>query len=198
MVTKLIIGLGNPGTKYGKNRHNVGFQVVDRLQTTDYSDAPWEENKKFNAVVSRPKTVDILLAKPQTFMNESGKAVAKLVGWYKIDSNDIYVIHDDLDIRLGGYKIQFGRGPRLHYGVQSIEKTLGTEGFWRVRVGVDNRLAPEGADVPEAKASSWRTPGERYVLQDFTEEEEKILDGVINKIIADLNLIAQLPNSPIA
>lgn len=158
----------------------MGFRVVDRLQTTDYNQTQWEEDKKFQAVICRPKTVDIILAKPQTFMNDSGRAVGKLVNWYKIEPNDIYAIHDDLDIPLGSYKIQKGKGPRLHYGVQSIEKALGTEDFWRVRVGVDNR-----------KAEARRTPGEQYVLQDFTEEEQEIVDEVIDKIIKELSPIAQ-------
>lgn len=189
---KLIIGIGNPGQKFKNNRHNIGFRVVDVLAEAQSSKLKTQNyNSKLKSEVFQVE--DTLLAKPQTFMNASGEAVAKLVNWYKIDPSDIYVIHDDLDIRLGGYKIQKGRGPRLHYGVQSIEKALGTEDFWRVRVGVDNRKAPEGADVPEAKANSWRTPGEQYVLQDFTEEEQEIVEEVINKIITELKPITNNP-----
>lgn len=187
---KLIVGLGNPGTKYGKNRHNVGFMVVDRLQTIDYSDTPWEEDKKFNSsLITITSPYPLIFAKPQTFMNASGEAVGKIVNWYKIEPNDIYVIHDDLDIPLGQYKIQKGKGPRLHYGIQSIEKALGTEDFWRVRIGVDNRKVPEVSKVPKV-SKVWRTPGEQYVLQDFTEEEQETVNEVINRVITEMRPIA--------
>ncbi|MDO8503957.1 MAG: aminoacyl-tRNA hydrolase [bacterium] len=189
MVTKLMIGLGNPGIKYENNRHNVGFMVVDALSETQNSNV--KSQNYLSTLSSRPKgnsklksevlqIGDTLLAKPQTFMNSSGEAISKLVNWYKIEPNDIYVIHDDLDIPLGNYKIQYGRGPRLHYGVQSIEKALGREDFWRVRVGVDNR-----------KAEARRTPGEQYVLQDFTAEETETVNGIIGKIVEELKPIIQ-------
>jgi len=84
-------------------------------------------------------------------------------------STDLYIVHDDLDIKLGEYKIQKGKGPKVHKGINSIEKALGTDDFWRVRVGVDNR------------DSNNRTPGEQYVLQDFTSEEKEILDKVLDE-----------------
>lgn len=184
---KLIIGLGNPGKKYENNRHNVGFHVAEALAiklSGDGAIKQWRDDKKFGSSLL---TLDssLILAKPQTFMNDSGRAVAKLVNWYKIEPNDVYVIHDDLDISLGAYKIQKGKGPRLHYGVQSIEKALGTEDFWRVRIGVDNR------------SNENRTPGEQYVLQDFTEEEMETVNEVIDKIIKELSLIIQSSNNPI-
>ncbi|KKR12226.1 MAG: Peptidyl-tRNA hydrolase, partial [Candidatus Woesebacteria bacterium GW2011_GWA1_39_21b] len=122
---KLIVGLGNPGEKYENTRHNVGYKVADSLRSTVDSDCEWEENRKYKAVVCRLKAVDILLAKPQTFMNSSGVAVRKLIDQYKIKLADIWVIHDDLDLRLGEYKIQLGVGPKLHYGIKSIEGKLG-------------------------------------------------------------------------
>ncbi len=189
---KLIIGLGNPGTKYENNRHNVGFRVVNALATKLQRDQAikWEANGKLDSsLITITSPYPLILAKPQTFMNSSGEAVAKLINWYKVEPDDLWVGHDDLDIPLGAYKIQKGRGPRLHYGVQSIEKALGTEDFWRVRIGIDNRRAPEGTDVSKPEARSWHTPGEQYVLQDFTEEEQEIVDEVINKIIAELKPI---------
>jgi PTH1 family peptidyl-tRNA hydrolase len=173
-MTKLIIGLGNPGEKYKNNRHNVGFLVADRLQSTVYGQYKWEENNKFQAVVCKPSAVDIILAKPQTFMNSSGTAVQKLVNFYKVNMPDLWIIHDDLDIKLGQYKIQQGHGPKLHYGIQSIEKELGTENFWRVRIGVDNRSSED------------RIPGEEYVLQNFKEDEIEVRDRVIREVIAEL------------
>jgi PTH1 family peptidyl-tRNA hydrolase len=158
---KLIIGLGNPGEKYKNTRHNAGVVVIDKLQK-----------------INLPK--GILVKKSSVFMNESGAFIKNLIGQYKIDPSDLYVIHDDLDIPLGSYKIQFGVGPKVHNGVNSIEREIGTKDFWRVRIGVDNRKNTGGPSF--AKASE----GKEYVLQDFTSEERKILDKTIRKLLIDL------------
>jgi PTH1 family peptidyl-tRNA hydrolase len=151
---RLIVGLGNPGRKYQNTRHNTGFLVVDQLKSR-ISDG-------------------FKIFKSDEFMNESGSFVKKLVDRYKIDLNNLYVIHDDLDIRLGEYKIQFGKGPKDHNGILDIEQKLGTKDFWRVRVGVDNRPL------------DGRPMGEEYVLQNFTEEERKILDKVIKAVCHEI------------
>ena len=140
---KLIVGLGNPGEKYKNTRHNVGFIVIDELKdrllmlkskpTTQY----FEKDRKFNSEILVLN--DVILSKPQTFMNDSGRAVKSLSTYYHVPSTKIRIVHDDLDIRLGDFKIQKGVGPKLHYGVASIEESLGTPDFWRVRIGVDNR-----------------------------------------------------------
>lgn len=108
-------------------------------------------------------------------MNESGGFVKKLTDTYHLSPNDIYIIHDDLDIKLGEYKIQFGKGPKDHNGILDIEDELGTKDFWRVRVGVDNRPL-DGKPM-----------GEEYVLQNFSDEERKILDLTIKKIVNELS-----------
>ena len=164
---KIVVGLGNPGKEYQNNRHNVGFMVVERL-----AEMGWET--KFGAEVSR--VGDTLLVKPQFFMNKSGEVVAKIINFYKVDLSGLFVIHDDLDIRLGDFKIQFGVGPKVHYGINSIEGSLGSMGFWRVRIGVDNRPVGEA-----------RTPGDEYVLADFSDEEKIIVDGVIEKAVKEIN-----------
>lgn len=156
---KLIVGLGNPGDKYKGNRHNVGQMVLDGIQRSGIRD----------------QRSEIRLLRPETFMNESGVAVRKAMNFYKLGVEDLIVIHDDLDIRLGEYKIDMARGPKQHNGVTSVEEELGTKDFLRVRVGVDNRVGE-------------RTPGERYVLEDFTDEERVILDGVIEKIVDELKM----------
>jgi PTH1 family peptidyl-tRNA hydrolase len=115
-----------------------------------------------------------VLVKPQTFMNQSGKAVKKLIDQYKIESSDLWVIHDDLDIALGDYKIQKGKGPKLHKGIESIEEKIGKTDFWRVRIGIENRSA-------ENKIS-----GETYVLQDFTEKEIEVIIPTIAKISKEI------------
>lgn len=154
---KLIIGLGNPGEKYKNNRHNVGHMLIDSI--------------------SNKPIPNIQTFKTNTFMNNSGDFVKKQMDFYKVRPSDIYIVHDDLDIPLGQYKIQLGKGPELHYGIQSIESALGGKDFWRVRIGVDNRPT-----TPKAS----RAKGEDYVLQDFTKEEQKILENVYAKIRDDL------------
>ncbi|MEJ2347711.1 MAG: aminoacyl-tRNA hydrolase, partial [Patescibacteria group bacterium] len=137
---KLLVGLGNPGEEHKNNRHNVGFMVVDELfllikpgSETKY----FSMQKKFDTEIF--KSGEVILVKPQTFMNSSGKAVKKILDHFKIKTSDLWVIHDDLDIPLGDFKIQKGKGPKLHKGVMSIEKELNKSDFWRVRVGVENR-----------------------------------------------------------
>jgi PTH1 family peptidyl-tRNA hydrolase len=120
-----------------------------------------------------------VVKKSDVFMNKSGGFVKKLVDKYKLNPSDLYIIHDDLDIPLGSYKIQLGTGPKVHNGVNSIESELGTKDFWRVRVGVDNRKPDD------------RVQGEEYVLQDFSEDERKTLDGVIEKICKETNHLLQ-------
>jgi len=151
---KLIIGLGNPGERYKNTRHNAGFLVADELKK-----------------IKLPEGV--VVKKSDMFMNESGSFVKKIVDKYKSDLSNLYIIHDDLDIPLGSYKIQFGVGPKVHNGVNSVEEELGTKDFWRVRIGVD----------PTSRGAS---RGEVIVLEDFTDEERKMLDLTIKKVLIDL------------
>lgn len=176
---KCIVGLGNPGEKYSKNRHNIGFMVVDALATR-MVDGQWSMAKKFSAEIFQTK--EMLLIKPQTFMNDSGVAVSKICQFYKIDLTDLYIVHDDLDIQLGNYKIQHGKGPQVHNGLLSIEEKLGSDRFWNVRVGVENREVRGNKGVP----------GVVYSLQDFTAEERQIVTGVIGKIVSELRAVVSL------
>lgn len=147
---KLVVGLGNPGSSYLNTRHNAGFLVVDALQ--------------------KIKLPDMILRKSDTFMNESGSFVKRMVDQYKLNLKDLYVIHDDLDIKLGEYKIQFGKGPKDHNGLKSVDESLGTDQYWHIRIGVDNR---PGDNKPL---------GIEYVLQDFTKDERETLDKTINEV----------------
>jgi len=174
---KLVVGLGNPGEKYVGTRHNVGFWVVEMVfrQVQDvWQVQDWKESAKFDGFVAKGK--DVVLLKPSTFMNESGRAVAAAAHFYKLKPEDIYIIHDDLDIRLGSYKIQLGKGPRKHYGIASVEKTLGTCEFWRVRVGVESREVVGNKGVP----------GMEYVLKKFTNPERKLVGEVGGEVIDEL------------
>lgn len=164
---KLIVGLGNPGDQYKNTRHNVGFMFMDVL--AGRLNEKWTFDKKSNAEII--KTQKFLVAKPQTFMNSSGEAVGYLTHYYKITPSNVYIVHDDLDIPLGQYKIDFAKGPKVHGGINSIIDHLHTDDFWRVRIGVDNR-DPDN-----------RILGEEYVLQPFLKEEKEIIHKVISQIL---------------
>ena len=180
---KLITGLGNPGKKYQKNRHNVGFLVLDRLRERflfqkNYNVTDWEEEKTFMsemAFLKQGSRVIAILQKPLTYMNNSGQAVSKVIKKYDIEKleENFILIHDDLDIRLGEYKIQKGRGPKDHNGLNNITLMLGGDEYWRVRVGVDNR-------------EDRRIIGEEYVLNRFMKDEIVIIEEVIGKVTNEL------------
>lgn len=171
---RLIVGLGNPGKEYQETRHNVGFIVVERL-SQKMEDGKWENKEKFKAEVCQMG--DILLVKPQTFMNASGEAVAKIASFYKVKPEDIYLIHDDLDLQLGEYKIQLSKGPQRHNGVLSVEKELETKGFWRARIGIAK---------PEEERKECLLSGKDYVLAKFNKKEKEILDQVADKVMTQL------------
>ena len=182
MGNKLTVGLGNPGEKYTNTRHNVGFMVIDaiasQISNFQFPISNWAESRNAKALYcsARIKGKEIEFVKPWTFMNQSGLSVRYAYKKHSLKPDDLYVIHDDLDLRLGTYKIQKGVGPKLHNGIDSIERELGTKVFWRVRVGVDNRT-----DDKEQ-----RTKGEKYVLENFSEEEFRVLNTTIEKIVKDV------------
>ena len=169
---KLIIGLGNPGKEYKKTRHNAGFLTIDKIiSNIQYPIS----SSKFNADISQGIIDDekIILAKPQTFMNNSGQAVRAVLDYYKIDPKDIIVIHDDLDIPLGEYKISKNKNSGGHKGVQSIIDHLGTKDFTRFRIGI----------MIENK----KTPTEKFVLERFSKEEMEVVNGVIEEITKNIS-----------
>ncbi|MDC0449200.1 aminoacyl-tRNA hydrolase [bacterium] len=156
---KLIIGLGNPGEKYSKTRHNAGFMVVDFL-VADLG-LQWKFEKKLNAETARSE--DTIFAKPQTFMNSSGEAVSKVVNFYNIDvKEDLLVIHDDVDLEFGVTKKQFARGTAGHKGVEDIVSRLKTQEFYRLRIGVGR------SPNPAVDTEDW-------VLMNFTANERASL-----------------------
>ena len=179
---KLIVGLGNPGEKYSESRHNTGFVVLDKL-AQELGIKNYELSKKFQSLIT--KNPSLIFAKPQTFMNDSGIAVSSLAAFYKLPATDIFVIHDDLDIKLGEYKIQKGKGPREHNGLLSIYEKLGHKDFWHVRVGIDNR---EVSNVSKVSQVPNVMSGQDYVLQKFSEEERKVLNATSKKVVGELLL----------
>lgn len=178
----LILGLGNPGEKYRNTRHNAGFIFLDEIREflgwdNLYQVGDWDSDATFHSQLCSIK-VDgekrILLAKPTTFMNSSGIAARKLVRKNSISVlSDFILVHDDLDLKLGSYKIQRAKAPRVHNGVNSVQSHLATLDFLRIRIGIDNR------------DPSSSIPGDEYVLGRMSEEEvnklrEASLDAIKN------------------
>lgn len=175
---KIIAGLGNPGKEYESTRHNVGFMVLDSWAKK--LGLEWEDSKKFKAQIIR--SADLTLIKPQTYMNNSGLAVAGLMNFYKYlpkaffsvnkDSDlsqTLTVIHDDIDIVLGKYKFSFDSRPAGHKGVISIMNCLKTQRFNRLRIGI--KTGEKGL-----------IPTEKFVLQKFPPGESSIIKETIEKI----------------
>lgn len=137
---KLIVGLGNLGEKYDNSRHNVGFTVLDHLlqKVEKVKETFWEKNTKFKAYIKEVELEGekVILMKPATFMNESGRAVQSYAAYFKIQSEDIYIIHDELDLPLGKIRVRFGGSGGGHNGVNSVIEHLGTDKFLRIRCGI--------------------------------------------------------------
>ena len=164
---KLIVGLGNPGKEYKNTRHNIGFMVLDNY----LGKVNWKTKMENYFYLTEVNGEQIMFIKPLTYMNLSGLAVRKIVNFYKIDIKNILVIHDDLDINIGNYKIKRNSSSGGHNGIKSIISELNTEAFGRLKIGI---------------SKSAQIPVEKYVLGKFTtEEEEKINSNmdIFNEII---------------
>lgn len=170
---KLIVGLGNPGDKYQNTRHNLGFRVVDEFGR-QITNSKFQISKNLKAEIS--KTENLILAKPQTFMNSSGDAIQVIAHFYKIPVEDIIVIHDDLDISLGKIKIRQGGSAAGHHGVESIIEKLGTDQFIRVRLGIE----PSSAVIHNP---------EKFVLESFDSSEKSKVKEMIKKGVDAVELI---------
>lgn len=167
----LLVGLGNPGAKYENHRHNIGFKIIDKiLNNNDFS----AYKSKFQGHLSegRIETVGkVVLLKPQTYMNDSGKSVQQVSHFYKIDPKRIIVFHDELDLSPGRMRVKQGGGNAGHNGLRSMQQCLGDGGFWRVRVGIGHpghkdRVSP-------------------YVLSDFSKEEQNTWLNPFMEAMAD-------------
>lgn len=142
---KLIVGLGNPGEKYERTRHNLGFMTAEHF-LKDFQNTKntlWENSSKFKSDITQiewqPKhgsLEKVILAKPKTYMNNSGLGVKIIADFYKISPDYIWILHDDIDLPLGAMKIRFGGASAGHHGVESIIEHLGTDKFWRFRMGI--------------------------------------------------------------
>jgi len=157
----LIVGLGNPGTAYENTRHNIGFKVIDKL-VSDFGARDISKNSFYGELF---KSSDMLLLKPMTFMNLSGKSLQAVKNFYKIELEDIVVIHDDIDLPFSALRFKNGGGHGGHNGLRSIDGMIGKD-YTRVRMGVGK--------------PAYKSQVADYVLHDFSDEEKKLLDGWID------------------
>jgi PTH1 family peptidyl-tRNA hydrolase len=173
---KLIVGLGNYGTEYEKTRHNYGFMVIDALQQ-EFNLSDFKMDKNSNSLVSQDN--NLILIKPQTYMNNSGKAVKKIINFYKLSNKDIIVIHDDADIDLGEIKIAENNGSAGHNGIKSIINELGTKEFIRLRMGINS-------EDPSYKEPLTNGGLEDIVLKNFSKNEQEVVEETIKKAVEKL------------
>ncbi len=173
-MTTLIVGLGNPGPEYISTRHNIGFLALDRLR--EVFDAPaFQSDAKFFADLSSVVTggEKIIFAKPTTYMNESGRSVRAILDYYKLDTNALIVIHDDLDITPGTLRTTDSSRAAGHNGVQDIIDCLGTQDFFRIRLGIGRPVEVEDVCMPSHD----------YVLGRFSVEETAGHPALFDEVI---------------
>lgn len=170
---KLIVGLGNPGKEYENTRHNLGFVAVDAIAKKH--DANFTLNKKFEAEITET-FIDgekIILAKPQTFMNKSGKSVQAIMSYFNITTDRVWIIYDDIDLDIGTVRVRRTGSSAGHKGVQSIIDSIGTEEFPRFRIGIKS-----------AYCDFLST--EDIVLKGFEKDEQEIVKKSIGKVVAEI------------
>ncbi|HQU68024.1 MAG TPA: aminoacyl-tRNA hydrolase [Albidovulum sp.] len=163
---KLFVGLGNPGRKYERNRHNIGFMAVDRI-AADHGFAPWRARFQGEAAEGRLGAERVVLLKPATFMNLSGQSVGEAMRFYKLEPADVTVFHDELDLAPGRLRVKTGGGHAGHNGLRSMHQHIG-EAYARVRIGIGH---PGDKDRVAA-----------YVLSDFAKADEGWIDDLLRGI----------------
>lgn len=162
---KLIVGLGNPGKNYEKNRHNLGYMVLDKL-VLDLG-LTWKKDADFLSFIS--KDSDNIYIKPTTFMNDSGEAICAVSRYFGVDPKDILVVHDDLDLEFGKIRLAFGGSSAGHHGIDSAIERLATPDFARLRIGIGHPEVGKGTG---------------HVLGNFSDREKKELKKLIDTCVA--------------
>ena len=175
---KIIAGLGNPGAEYAKTKHNVGFMFIDALaDALGLSASDWKDKFEAKVADARIGTEKVVLVKPQTYMNESGRAVGPLMNWYKLDPEDLIVVHDDMDIPAGTIRIRKKGSAGGHNGIKNIILHLGHDTFQRIKIGVGEK--PKGYDLAD------------YVLGHFSGEELAIMKESLEKVCGAVELMLE-------
>ena len=171
---RLVVGLGNPGARYARNRHNIGFVIAEAVARR-YSFSAWRDRFKGEVAEGTVEDDKYLLLKPQTFMNDSGEAVLAAMSFYKIRPAEILVIHDELDLRPGKIRVKRGGGSAGHNGLRSIDALVGTD-YWRLRIGIGHPGVKELVHP--------------YVLQNFPAEEVKLwVEPLVEAVTATVPLL---------
>jgi PTH1 family peptidyl-tRNA hydrolase len=175
LAPKLIVGLGNPGAEYAETRHNAGFWFCERLARE--LGVSFGKEARFHGLAANARTDGVWLLMPQTFMNRSGQSVAALARFYRIDPAEILVVHDELDIPPGQLRLKFGGGLGGHNGLKDITAHLGTQDYWRLRVGIGH-------------------PGDRnevvnFVLKPPRREESELIDESLDRALLAWPLMAR-------
>lgn len=163
----LIVGLGNPGPKYQLTRHNIGFLALD-LMAQSLGLSNWTTEQKGLVLKSRGNENELIFVKPQTFMNLSGECVQPLMAYYKVELENLIVLHDEIDLPFEKMRFQKNRGAGGHNGLKSINERLGTQDYVRLKLGVGRPAHPEFAVAD-------------YVLQSFSKEEQSALGPFLEK-----------------
>ena len=178
----LVVGLGNPGPNYAKTRHNIGFVVADIL--ADRIGSGFKVHKRSGAEVATGRIGgrSVVLAKPRTYMNDSGRQVGPLAKFYSVAPADLIIVHDELDIDFGRIRLKFGGGVAGHNGLRSVSSALGTNDFQRVRIGVGR---PPG-----------RKSGATYVLENFTSAERSEVPTICEQAADATELLIELGLEP--
>ncbi len=185
-MIKLIAGLGNPGSKYDKTRHNAGFLFLDYL----VGGGTWSNEVKFHGVVASYVVGGnkVILLKPQTFMNKSGLSVGELARYYKIKTDEIVVAHDELDLSSGVLKLKKGGGHAGHNGLRDIIEKLGEKGFYRLRFGIGRPPAGKGvADFVLSNLSKQEGLEMQDVFSVLDSQLPDLVAGNVSKVMNTLN-----------
>lgn len=167
---RLLVGLGNPGPRHAGNRHNIGFMAVDEV-VRRHSFGPWRARFQGYVAEGRIGSHKVLALKPETFMNESGRAVGAAVRFYKLDQDAVTVLYDEIDLRAGKIKVKLDGGHAGHNGLRSIDAHIG-KGYWRVRLGIGH---PGDKDLVHA-----------HVLRDFAKAEHAWLEPLLDAVAEEL------------
>jgi PTH1 family peptidyl-tRNA hydrolase len=172
---KLIVGLGNPGPEYAKSRHNLGFQIVEKFASTH---AISTRKMQFNAVTISGTFAGqkVLIARPLTYMNDSGRSVGPLFRWMKLELADLIVVYDELDLPLGKIRLRPGGGSGGHNGLKSIIANLGSEQFARMRLGIGKPIHGKGAN---------------WVLSGFDKDELPVVNDAIDRAVGALEVFVE-------
>ena len=181
----VVVGLGNPGLEYEWTPHNAGFMAIDRIAQQE---GVVVQNRRCRALTATCRVAgrEVILAKPETFMNLSGASVASLIREFEADpAHDLLVIYDELDLGLGTFKIKERGSPAGHNGARSVTSALGTQEWLRLRIGVGLNLPPE------AIAAGGRRPGRDYLLSPLRKADLAVLDEVLDKVATAARRIIQ-------